>query len=227
MSTGITAVVLSGGKGKRFGNQEKAFLEIDGKSLLERKISVLSSLSDELLVVTNRPQLYSSEKIRVVRDIEEGIGPLMGLYTGLLNSHTESCFITASDMPFICTGLFNFMKELLTENNAGYDVVMPRIGDNFEPLFALYSRRCIPHIQRALGERKRRIVSFLAEVKVRYVGEEEIRKHDPRMISFSNINTYDDLEATRSLWENSTLRSTGSCIPFSKADTGCRSSSAG
>ena len=137
MSTGITAVVLSGGKGKRLGNQEKAFLEIDGKSLLERKIRVLSSLSDEILVVTNRPQLYSCEKIRVVRDIEEGIGPLMGLYTGLLNSHTESCFITASDMPFFCTGLFNFMKELLTEDNAGYDVVIPRIGDNFEPLFAL------------------------------------------------------------------------------------------
>ncbi len=202
MVTGITAVVLSGGKGERLGNLEKAFLQIDGKSLLERKIIVLSSLCDELLVVTNKPQLYSCIKIRVVRDIEEGIGPLMGLYTGLLNSFSENCFITASDMPFFCVELFNFMKELLTEKNAGYDVVIPRIGENYEPLFALYSRRCIPHIQRALEKKKRRIVSFLPEVKVRYIGEEEIRNYDPRMISFSNINTYHDLEATRKLCQS-------------------------
>lgn len=202
MFTGITAVVLSGGKGKRFGNAEKAFLEIDGESLLERKIIILSSLCDELLVVTNKPQLYSHLKIRVVRDIEEGIGPLMGLYTGLLNSKSENCFITASDMPFFSVELFNFMRELLTEKNAGYDVVMPRIGENYEPLFALYSRRCIPHIQRALENKKRRIVSFLSEVKARYIGEEEIRSYDARMISFSNINTCLDLEATRKLYKS-------------------------
>ena len=94
------------------------------------------------------------------------------------------------------------MKELLTGKNAGYDVVMPRIGENYEPLFALYSRRCILYIQRALEKRKRRIVSFLPEVKVRYIGEEEIRNYDPRMISFSNINTYHDLEATRKLYKD-------------------------
>ncbi|MQY77015.1 MAG: NTP transferase domain-containing protein [Spirochaeta sp.] len=202
MFTGITAIVLSGGKGKRLGNVEKAFLQFNGESLLERKIIILSSLCDELLVVTNKPQLYSHIKIRVVRDIEAGIGPLMGLYTGLLNSKSENCFTTASDMPFFSVELFNFMKELLTEKNAGYDVVMPRIGENYEPLFALYSRRCIPHIQRALEKKKRRIVSFLPEIKARYIGEEEIRNYDTRMISFSNINTYLDLEATRKLYKS-------------------------
>ncbi len=200
--TGITAVILSGGKGKRLRNREKAFLQIDGKSLLQRKINVLSSLCDEILVVTNKPHLYSSIKIRVVRDIEEGIGPLMGLYTGLLNSKSENCFITASDMPFFCVELFNFMKELLTEKNAGYDVVIPRIGENYEPFFALYSRRCIPHVPSALEVKICRIISFLPEVKVRYIGEEEIKSYDPRMISFSNINTHHDLEATRKLYKS-------------------------
>jgi len=43
---------------------------------------------------------YVGGNYRVVRDLKENIGPLMGLYSGLKNSRTEYNFITAPDMPF-------------------------------------------------------------------------------------------------------------------------------
>jgi molybdopterin-guanine dinucleotide biosynthesis protein A len=42
-----------------------------------------------------------------------------------------------------------------------------------------------------------KITSFLGAVAVCYVREEELRRFDPELRSFSNTNTEEDLEAVR------------------------------
>jgi molybdopterin-guanine dinucleotide biosynthesis protein A len=185
----ITGIILAGGKAKRLSHTDKALLEFRGQTLLERRVALLKPLCREIIVVSNSTNTYRAEGFRVVKDVEEGIGPLMGLYSGLASSKTQRCFVTACDMPFLKRELFDCLKSY----SKTWDSVIPRIGEYVEPLFSFYSVRCLAAIEKALSQKLRRIVSFFDSVKIRYVEEAEIRKHDRELLSFRNINTIQDL----------------------------------
>lgn len=191
--------MLAGGRGTRLGGQEKAALEIDGRSLLETRIDALREVCQEIVVVVN--QRFASRRIpgvQVVQDIRQGCGPLMGLYSGLLASRSQLNFVTAVDMPFFKAGLFRRLLELAREGRPVWDVTIPYIRKQYEPLFALYARTCLPAVEELLASPQpggRRIVAFFPKVRVRRVAAAEIIPYDAGMISFFNINTLKDLRA--------------------------------
>ena len=193
----ITGIILSGGKGRRLGGGEKALLHIGRETLLERKIGQLKPLCAEILVVTNNPEKYIGGNYRVVRDLKENIGPLMGLYSGLSSSRTEYSFITAADMPFFNIGLWQKLKNLLCRFATDYEVFIPRIEAGYEPLFTFYSNKCLSAVEQAMDQGGRSIYSFFGQVRVRQLNEQELRKYDPGLLSFVNINTAKELAAVR------------------------------
>jgi len=193
----ITGLILSGGRGRRLGAGEKALLPVGKETLLERKIGQLKPLCTEILVVTNNPERYAGENYRVVRDLKENIGPLMGLYSGLKKSRTEYNFITAPDMPFFNIRLWQKLKSLLHRFAGDYEVFIPRSEAGYEPLFAFYSNRCLSAIEQAIDRGGRSIYSFFGQVRVRQIKEQELRKYDPGLLSFININTRKELTAVR------------------------------
>ena len=92
-------------------------------------------------------------------------------------------------MPSLNAGVINY----LCQEAEGYDVVVPRTEDGFQPLHALYSKRCLEPIQRVLIEKKTRIFDFYPLVRVRVVEAREFLSIDPEMQSFVNINTPEEL----------------------------------
>jgi molybdopterin-guanine dinucleotide biosynthesis protein A len=92
-------------------------------------------------------------------------------------------------MPFLNPDLLQY---LVTEA-PGFDVVMPRIDGEIEPLHAVYSRDCLPAIQEQIERNQLQIRVFLEQVRVRYVELAEIDRFDPRHLSFFNVNTPEDL----------------------------------
>ena len=66
---------------------------------------------------------------------------------------------------------------------------MPLVGGYEEPLHALYHVRCLPFMQQRLAAGQRRVISFMPDVRVRYVQEDELRQRDPELLSFYNANT--------------------------------------
>jgi molybdopterin-guanine dinucleotide biosynthesis protein A len=81
----------------------------------------------------------------------------------------------------------------------GYDVVIPRLDDEVEPLHAVYGQSCLPAIGQVLTQGRRRIVSFFDQVRVRYVPRVEIDRFDPEHLSFVNVNTPQDWERVQAL----------------------------
>lgn len=53
-------------------------------------------------------------------------------------------------------------------------------------------------MERALGSGKMRIISFFDDVRVLTLGEDELRRVDPDLVSFTNVNTPKELEVVRS-----------------------------
>lgn len=191
-----TAIVLAGGRSLRLG-KDKAKLRLDSQTLLERAISNLKEMFEELIVVTNDRELVIPEA-KVVWDRVPYQGPLGGILVGLTASTSSYSLVVACDMPFIQPALL----ELLMEEIDGFDVVMPQTERGPEPLLTVYSKNCLPAIEKHWAAGDLKIISFLDEVKVKYVDSEKVKAVDPEELSFFNVNTEEDLrEAQRRLGE--------------------------
>jgi molybdopterin-guanine dinucleotide biosynthesis protein A len=196
----ITSIILAGGRSSRLGREKLAEV-IAGKSLIERAISRLSALSQEILIVISQKQARSSlpsytyPEAKTVVDLYPETGSLIGIYTGLVHSSNFLNLVVACDMPFLNLELLRYMVKIAP----GFDVVIPRIGDQMEPLHAVYSRNCMGPMENLIKQDNLKITDFFDSVKVRYVGEVELDRFDPERLSFFNINTEADLKRARTL----------------------------
>jgi len=182
----------------RFG-QDKALEIIGNRSLLERVVFHLSFLNSDILLVTapnqSYPQLGGYPKLRVVTDIYVNKGPLGGIYTGLKASDSFYNLVVACDMPFLNQALLRYMLQI----SAGFDLVVPRLGDMVEPLHAVYSQACLAPIESLLKQGNLSVIQLFTLVKLRYVEAEEINRFDPKHLSFFNINSQADLAKARGI----------------------------
>ncbi|UCC16439.1 MAG: molybdenum cofactor guanylyltransferase, partial [Dehalococcoidales bacterium] len=106
MSKEVTSIILAGGKNLRLG-RNKAFEVIRGKTVIDRVFERLEPISSQIVVVTSWTQfdIELNLNVDVVADIYPDMGPLGGIYTGLMASTSDVNIITACDMPFLNTGL--------------------------------------------------------------------------------------------------------------------------
>lgn len=184
-----TGIVLAGGKSSRMG-RNKALLDFGGTRIIEHTVDLFKSIFPEVIIVTNSPEEYASMGIKTVTDIFPGKGSLGGIYTGLIHSSHDYSFIASCDMPFLRRELIEFLISL----KEGYDVVVPRLKDGYEPLHAVYSKNCINQIEGMIDKGDLRIIGFYPEVRVREVSEDELAPFNPEPSSFININTPDEYQ---------------------------------
>ena len=194
----ISSIILAGGKSLRLG-YDKVLERVGKTSLLEQVISRIDSFSKNIIVVTAKERTFASlanhPKVKVVSDIYPGQGSLGGIYTGLKKSGSFYNLVVAADMPFLNESLLRYIIEV----SDGYDFVLPKVDDLYEPLHAVYSRNCITPIENILQQGKKVIIELFNYVKVRYIGAEEIDRFDPQHLSYFNINTKEDLELARKI----------------------------
>jgi len=190
----MTGISLAGGNGSRL-KKDKAFLESGGKKIVEKILDTFNSLFEEKIIVIDKlSDIYESLGCRVVTDLIPGKDSLGGIYTGLHCSSFHHSFVVACDMPFINKDLIEYFKSVADD----YDVVVPEVSSRLEPLHAIYSKRCLKHMEKLINEDNLRILDFYNQVRVRTISDREIKKFDPRMRGFFNVNTQDDLrEALR------------------------------
>ena len=183
-----SAVILAGGKSRRMG-RDKALLEFDGETLIQRLYHILDAVFDEVLISANDPEMYDFLDAPFVPDIYEGGGCLAGLHAGLLSARGESCFFAACDMPFLNVELVRYLDKFSGE----YDLVVPVSRSGLEPLHAFYSKQnCLPHIERQLDEGNLKVIEFFDKINTREITVDEMNKYDPRELSYFNINTETD-----------------------------------
>jgi molybdopterin-guanine dinucleotide biosynthesis protein A len=184
-----SGIILAGGRGSRI-NRNKALITLpDGKALIQRSIGVLRNIFTEILIVANQRETYKDFGVEVVEDLIKGKGPLGGILTGLAYSTSHFNFVIGCDMPFPQPALI----ELMLEKCGDYDVVIPEANGEVEPLFAVYSKSCMPIIIDHLQKDYLKVRSVLTELRVRKVDEKEIESVDPERLSFFNVNTDEDL----------------------------------
>lgn len=182
----MTVIILAGGKSRRMGKRDKAFMKIDGELLIRRQLRLLKKDFKKIIIVANAVDKYKGlTGVRVVPDAVADRGPLGGIWSGLMASSDRYNLVLACDMPFIDLHVVKYMRL----KAAGYDVVVPRIDGRYEPLFGIYSKSCLRFIRPLLDKKDLKVSGFFPKVKVREIGRKELSRFgDPGKI-FMNINT--------------------------------------
>ena len=181
---------MAGGLGTRMGHVKKAFMEIGGKTIIDRLLKVYGPLFSEIIISARDRSDFTQFGWPVVEDRFEARSSLTGIHAGLYAMQADHGFFAACDAPFLQSGL---VERLLTEATPDADVVIPLKEDGYrEPLCAIYSKRCLPFIEAQLESENYRIISFFDQVEVREVPIARLRDGDPSQLSFFNVNTPDD-----------------------------------
>jgi molybdopterin-guanine dinucleotide biosynthesis protein A len=188
-----TSIILYGGKERRFGSRtSKALASVGGRPVIERIMSVLEPISSQIVIVTSpeKMDIPLAGRAAVVIDAYPGKGPLGGIYSGLLRAECHLSIVVACDMPFLNATLLTRMVQMA----AGMDVVVPRLaGGMVEPLHAIYDRTCLAKMKDRLEAGHLPITPLFQQLRVRYVERAEYLVIDPRMLSFFNLNSVEDL----------------------------------
>jgi molybdopterin-guanine dinucleotide biosynthesis protein A len=181
--------------------EDKALKTFLGRPLIQRVIERLSSIADEMIVTTNRPEDYSFLKLPLFSDLKPGRGALGGLYTAIASASHPFVAVVACDMPFASASLLEAASHLMV--GEGADVVIARVAfpakqggkseEGYEPLHAVYRREtCLPAIEEAIEAGQWKVVAWFPEVKLRVLTTDEIKQYDPTSLAFWNVNTPDD-----------------------------------
>jgi molybdopterin-guanine dinucleotide biosynthesis protein A len=185
----ISVAIQAGGKSRRMG-QDKALVPLGGKPLIQHVVDRVMGLGEELFITTNRPERYTFLGLRLVEDEVPGSGALGGLHTALKAARGDRVLVLACDMPFISRRI---LEHILSLSNQA-DVVIPCHGGEYEPLHAVYARRCLSAVEAVLASGDQRIVLLFDQVEVLPVLDQALAELDPQGLSFFNVNTPQDLE---------------------------------
>jgi molybdopterin-guanine dinucleotide biosynthesis protein A len=186
-----TGIILAGGESKRLNSVEKSNLLVGDKRILAWMMSVYEKLFSEIILVSNHPTTHLEWDAIVVKDIYTKRSSLTGIHSGLFYTKTDHAFIAACDTPFLKMDLVNVIVQHI---DSSADVVIPRTDVGIEPLCAVYSRRCLQTVQGALEQNSLKIRNIFKKLKIKEIPETVLRKADPGLTSFFNINTPEDLE---------------------------------
>ena len=199
----LSAAALAGGQSRRMGT-DKALLPLvaGGQPMLGLVLERLSSVSEDVHIVANEQERYASFGPHVVPDLHPDVGALGGIQAAITWSTHEHCLVVACDMPFLSLPL---LQRMVSEPR-NYDVLIPLIpgesrqrGDGLvlQTLHAIYSKRCLPFIEKQISQGKKQVVGFFEDVRVRTLDVEEIARWDPNLRSFFNANTPEALLAAQ------------------------------
>ena len=196
----IGAVVLAGGKATRLSG--KCFEMLGGKELIVHVFEKVSTTVSKIVIVTKSTQDISRVHARLPRaevifDEAPEQNPLVGLLSGFHELQNPYVFVAACDMPFLEPGIIRSLATIAW----GQDGAVPYSNGQFEPLCAVYNREsAIQSINTCLPKANVSVNGMLSGLKhlVR-VDKEDLRRYDPELLTFFNINNEDDLNKARQI----------------------------
>jgi molybdopterin-guanine dinucleotide biosynthesis protein A len=183
----ITGFVTAGGRSSRMG-RDKAWLDLNGRAMIERVIAALAPAVSSVAIIANAPE-YHRLGLPVLADTSTGIGPLEAIRTALINCPTTHAILVGCDLPFVTAELF----EALAIQASEYEAVVPVGPDGrLEPLCAVYSKRALDRVIDLIESGERKISLLFDLIRTRLVAFDELRRLEGAELFFLNVNTPED-----------------------------------
>jgi molybdenum cofactor guanylyltransferase len=194
----ILAVVLAGGKSKRFG-EDKNHIKLGDKTLLEHVLSKISNKFEEILIVSSHTlEIQKINNVTIIPDCFDDLGPLAGVLSSMRwvkeNKKSYQWIATfPSDTPFFETSIIEeYKKRIKLSESLLYFV---KSNNKRHNIFGLWSIDLIKILENDLIENNfRKVEQWANKIGVETI-DIEIKKFDP----FFNINTKKDFEEAKKI----------------------------
>ncbi len=207
----VAGIVLAGGMARRFGT-DKLAAPYGGETLLDAAIRAVAEAADEVVVAIrptgDEPALPGGlpVPIRVVRDLEEGGGPLAALPGALDATTAPLVLVVAGDTPHLPPGIARLLLAAL----AGPGPARPGLtvggdrgraaaaalleADSFRPLpLALRRGPAARAAIRLLAQGERRLRALLVALAATAIPEAVWRREDPGGLVLRDVDVPADL----------------------------------
>ncbi len=181
----ISAIILAGGKSRRMG-KDKALMEVNGNTMLERAIALCETITSEIIISSNQSS-HSGFGYPVVPDEYQKCGPMGGIAACLKASKTVWNLVLSVDSAFVEP---EFVLYLISEAD-DFDAVVPYSEKGKEPLIALYNKTALPHIEDNLKAGKFKMNDLLTSINTKLVDAQGWVEKYPKL--FYNLNRPEDL----------------------------------
>lgn len=189
----VSTFVLAGGQSSRM-EADKAFVQLDGQSLLMRALNLAASVAPKVCILGSEAKFGAYGD--VVEDEFPDHGPLAGIHAALRNSSSELNLILAVDMPFVESRcLWHLVREAHAHNAV---VTVPRVGGKWQPLCAIYRRPFADLAHDALRKGRNKIDVLFNETTLHVLEEGELEREGFSADMFRNLNTPEDLRQATS-----------------------------
>jgi molybdopterin-guanine dinucleotide biosynthesis protein A len=193
----VAGFILAGGRSSRMG-RDKALLEIDGATMIERAIDLVRSVDIEPVVVGGAGEIERSLRVHTIADEWPGAGPWGAIATALRNSQAAWNLVIACDLPYLTTDWLGFLLEFgRSHGHASIDAIVPMNQRGPEPLCALYGKHGESTIRAALDSGLRKVTDGLARLRVMYLESGKWKAFDPEGLLFKNMNEPADYEEAK------------------------------
>jgi molybdopterin-guanine dinucleotide biosynthesis protein A len=192
--------------------QDKAWLEIEGRPMIERVVAASQPVVERLGIIINaaNPQVERYERLaescgaELLFDLHEHRGPLGGIHTALAHcGANEAALILACDLPFITAEFLSFLSGIHQQTDPQSQIPNPQSAirnpqsitvplDQFlrlQPLAAIYDQSLEATIGQMLAENELKVDRLYSRVSTRQVGFAEFARLPGAERFFTNINT--------------------------------------
>jgi phospholipid/cholesterol/gamma-HCH transport system ATP-binding protein len=188
MHDDVAAFILAGGKSTRMG-RDKAFVSVDGQTLIERMLDLAKSVTHDVQVVGN-PEKFS-QFAPTIEDAFPECGPLGGIHAALRSSAAELNVILAVDMPYVSTALLQYLIARARHSHA--IVTVARGARGYQPVCAVYRRAFVYSAETALIAGRYKIDELFTAENTQVIEESELQGQGFSDSLFRNLNTPQDL----------------------------------
>ena len=165
--------------------ENKALLDFQGQSLISIMIQKMTSVFDEVVIVSNRED-YGDLDCQVISDQIMNAGPAGGIHSVLNHTTTEYNFIISCDMPFVTKAGIEFMIN----QSKNYDISIPQKNGFIEPLFGVYSKNCRNKWEELIRSNHFKLSDFLPHFKTNMISVDNNKIFGSDF--FMNVNTKTD-----------------------------------
>jgi len=194
----ILAVVLAGGKSKRFG-EDKNDIKLGDKTLLEHVLSKIGNKFEEILIVSSHSlKTQKIKNVTVIPDCLDNLGPLAGVLSSMKwvkeNKKSYQWIATfPSDTPFFETSIIEEYKKKIKLNESLLYFV--KSNNQRHNIFGLWSINLLKTLENDLIKNKfRKVEEWANKIGLKTI-DVAIKKFDP----FFNINTKEDFEEAKKI----------------------------
>lgn len=138
----FSGFILAGGKSRRM-KKNKAFLDLHGKTFLEKAVESLRPFCQNsiTIVLNDSSQILAVKnvlpKINCVCDIEKNRGAIGGIHAALKNSDSKHTIILACDLPLVTSETIENLQQRASDLQ--FEAIVPRQPNGkLQPLCAIY-----------------------------------------------------------------------------------------